>query len=1276
MEGCVALLAIAVSLALLALPVISLILSAQLRGRVNTLERQLDELRARVSAQSARTAPGTTRAPAPETASAGPRVYVLTSEPTPTPTEETAAAPAAMTATLPAEQIPIAPAAPTVVPSPAPAPEVPPEPTPGPTPEPEPEPPAATPGIEPASPIEEPKLEDMAPQAAFEATGDSAGVSGATEEPAEGGAEPPAVAPPVSPKPAFDLERFIGVKLFSWMAAILLVLAAVFALKLSIDKGWVTAPVRAAIGLAVGAGLLVVCELRVAGRYRITANAFDGAGIAILYATLFAAHDRWQLIPQSAAFALMVAVTAVAVVLSLRRDSVFIALLGLLGGFSTPALLSTGSDRPFSLFGYLLVLNAGIGWVAYRKRWPFLSLLTLLFTTVYQWYWVLRFLDGSRVGLAAAIFLLFPIVAVIALWLAGRRDGEPPGKLFERTAQMSAVLPLVFAIYGAAVGGYADRFAILFGFLLCVDAGLALIAAWKRDAEALHLLGGVTTLLVFAVWSGFSYRAFAWPSIVVWITAFVLVYAVAPAVAGLAGRSYSGAGRHAVLAAPSLLFMFTVLSEIELRTVDPRLLFGALFALVVALAFAAARYRIGAIWLVAGFFAVTAQFSWSAGYLVESNLGTALGIHAAFAVLFLAVPLVARAAGLPLASSRAAAIVPVLQIVVMALATRWHVVRQSLAMISIVVAISIAAVTLVASLRRRYVAMFFAVLAAWFVLALWWGRAELEPDAGNAILAMLGLAALSLYASNWLQWKRTEGEPRDHSPYIVLSGFVFMMVIAGNASLARPDARFMASLGALALMVGMAALTSRRGMLALAAGILAEIAIGIWIETVRGTPTVTYGVVFATALAAFAALLFAVRGEETGAFRAKLAVGALLTALVAQTVLISSGALPGAPHVILILMLHVALLVCILAVAWVTEWQVVSMFAVVPATAAFFLWRGSSLDPSAWGGEMLLALGIYLVFALYPLTLREAARGRIEPYLAAILASATYFVFARASLEWVGFRAIGLLPLAQAGLLAFLLDRLARREPEDQPASGTRAMVAAAVLAFVTLAIPVQLDKEFVTIAWALEAAALIWLLGKLRHPGLLAWAAALAFVVFARLTLNPAVLDYHPRSEIAIFNWYLYTYLVPAAAFFVASWLAGKTGLAWPWLRRFAVACNAGGAILLFLLLNIEIANYYSTGSSITFDFDAGLAQDLTYTLGWAIYAILLLIVGIVKQVRAGRIAALGLLVVAILKCFLHDLMRLGGLYRVGSLVGLAIALAFVALLLQKFVLEKESAG
>ena len=55
--------------------------------------------------------------------------------------------------------------------------------------------------------------------------------------------------------------------------------------------------------------------------------------------------------------------------------------------------------------------------------------------------------------------------------------------------------------------------------------------------------------------------------------------------------------------------------------------------------------------------------------------------------------------------------------------------------------------------------------------------------------------------------------------------------------------------------------------------------------------------------------------------------------------------------------------------------------------------------------------------------------------------------------------------------------------------------------------------------------------------------------------------------------------------------------------------------------------------------------------------------------------LAALVLLVITILKCFLFDLAQLGGLYRVASFVGLAACLAVVALLLQRFVLVRSDA-
>ena len=114
-----------------------------------------------------------------------------------------------------------------------------------------------------------------------------------------------------------------------------------------------------------------------------------------------------------------------------------------------------------------------------------------------------------------------------------------------------------------------------------------------------------------------------------------------------------------------------------------------------------------------------------------------------------------------------------------------------------------------------------------------------------------------------------------------------------------------------------------------------------------------------------------------------------------------------------------------------------------------------------------------------------------------------------------------------------------------------------------------------------------------------------------------------------------------------------------------------AAGLILLFLLLHIEIADYFSTGRHITFNFSATLAQDVTYTLGWALFGFGLLLGGIWTGSRAARLAALLLLVATVAKGFGHDLWRLGGLYRVGSFVGLAICLALFALAVQRFVLK-----
>jgi uncharacterized membrane protein len=75
-----------------------------------------------------------------------------------------------------------------------------------------------------------------------------------------------------------------------------------------------------------------------------------------------------------------------------------------------------------------------------------------------------------------------------------------------------------------------------------------------------------------------------------------------------------------------------------------------------------------------------------------------------------------------------------------------------------------------------------------------------------------------------------------------------------------------------------------------------------------------------------------------------------------------------------------------------------------------------------------------------------------------------------------------------------------------------------------------------------------------------------------------------------------------------------------------------------------------------------------MTYSIAWAIFAFILLIVGINRKLKAPRYAAIGLIGITLAKLFLHDLINLGQLYRVGALLVVASVLIIGSYLYQRF--------
>lgn len=1074
---------------------------------------------------------------------------------------------------------------------------------------------------------------------------------------------------PRPPKPAFDWENLIGVRLFSWMAGIMLAIAAILFLRYSIQHGWLGAPVRMAIGILTGAGLLVVCELKVARRYAVTANALDAAGIAILFATFFAAHALWNLLPAAAAFLLMALVAAVAVGLAIRRDSPFIAVLGLLGGFATPALLSTGEDRPIALFGYLLLLNAGLGWVSLQRRWTILIRLALAFTVLYQWVWVVRFLDPERIPLAMGIFLVFPALLLLLPVLA-RKDRDDEG--FWQVAAMSAGLPLLLAVYLAAAPSFGAHYGLLFGYLLLLGVGLAVFSA-VRGPDHLHSGGAAATVVVWALWMIASYRSEAWPSILAFLAAEVLLYLAAPWIARKMGslRLLSETG---TFAAPVLLAVVPALILREPATAAPGLIFGALFLLLLACAAFALVYRSGWIHFGAALFAIAAEAVWSGKYLTPETLLPGLAIYTIFGLFYLGVPLAARRLGRTLQPQGASSVVLLAGLALLGFLSLGPVAPSAVWGLALLLVLLNAGLFLESREDGQPAFNRFGIFLSWLLIAFWWLTVPLDARIVPALLLVALFSVVTLAGSSWTAI-RERGGPGGQGIYLALIGHLFLLFVAAQPSLSIPPWPVLGVLAVLTLGAGVTALVLRRGDLHTAALLGSQLVVILWV-IVSGTaePWPSVALVSAAVLAAYGlAWIAAARSREGGEgdLVQSCVHGGIVGLVAAQVVGIVASFPPGYPPLGLSLSIQAAFVVGLL---WVAARYGPGWLAPASVLTAF-LAAGVQHGQHGSSTTVIFAAVLLLIYLAYPLVLGARARSLREPWLAAVLANVAFFLLTLEDLRQLGFGdVIGLLPVLQAAALAVLLRRLLTLEPAGERDPGRLALVAGAVLAFVTVAIPLQLEKQWITIGWALLAAALAWLYGRIPHRGLLWWTFGLTAAVFVRLSLNPSVLTYHPRAEMAVWNWYLYTYLVAAGALLVAGRFLGRTDdRLTAGLPRLSVLANAAAAILLFLLLNIEIADYFSVGPTLTFGFltgQAGLAEGLTYTLGWGLFALALLVTGIVSRSRGTRIAAIALLLGTVLKGFLFDLASLGGLYRVASFVGLAVCLAAVAVLIQKFVL------
>lgn len=220
---------------------------------------------------------------------------------------------------------------------------------------------------------------------------------------------------PENNKPKRDWEKFIGENLLNKIGIGILVLGIAYFVKYAIDKNWIGEVARVAIGVVSG-GLLTFLAHKMRKTYQAFSSVLVGGGMAIFYFTIAIGFHEYGIFSQPVAFGLMVAITAFSILLSITYDRKELAILALIGAFSTPIMLSDGSGNYKILFTYIAIINIGMLVLALFKKWNIVNILSFAFTVILYGSWYIgKVVNGATHEYMGAFFFatLFYLIFIV-----------------------------------------------------------------------------------------------------------------------------------------------------------------------------------------------------------------------------------------------------------------------------------------------------------------------------------------------------------------------------------------------------------------------------------------------------------------------------------------------------------------------------------------------------------------------------------------------------------------------------------------------------------------------------------------------------------------------------------------------------------------------------------------------------------------------------------------------------------------------------------------------
>ena len=231
-----------------------------------------------------------------------------------------------------------------------------------------------------------------------------------------------------------------------------------------------------------------------------------------------------------------------------------------------------------------------------------------------------------------------------------------------------------------------------------------------------------------------------------------------------------------------------------------------------------------------------------------------------------------------------------------------------------------------------------------------------------------------------------------------------------------------------------------------------------------------------------------------------------------------------------------------------------------------------------------------------------------------------------------------------------VLAALSRRRGAAGPVPHALALA----FTFGAIAVALGLSGPWITVAWAAEGAAVIWVGLSLRRSALRYGGMFLLALATGRLVV------FQFGETLVSFTPFLNSRM--AAGGFIVALLYGAAALHQRYRDSLSVAARPAAAgfvaaanILTVALLTADIYSFWEVRGE---RFTASFAREVSISVTWAAYAMGLMVLGFMEQSAVLRYLALGLLGITVVKLFAVDLLALDGIYRIIGFIVLGLVL------------------